>query len=78
METADDYLVDWHSHSGSKAEGGCLTHASEVGERRSRSICGVFLGGDGLWQTVQEAGGVGCLRCNKILKSRGVLPLEIT
>jgi len=55
MLTANDYLVDWRSHSGNRAMGGCLTHACERGS--VRALCEVDTGGDGCGETVAETGG---------------------
>lgn len=76
MPTASDYMVDWRTHSSGREMGGCLTHACEGGA--ARAVCGVETGGDGGNETVAQAGGVGCRRCQRILESRGVLPLAAT
>lgn len=72
MQSAQEFWVDWVSHRGSKDAGGCLTHAVPVAGP-SNAVCGVATSGDGAVTTVEEAGGVGCRRCTKILEKRGVL-----
>lgn len=72
MHASQGFWVDWVSHRGSKDAGGCLTHAVPM-TGPSGAVCGVRTSGDGAVTTVEEAGGVGCQRCAKILKKRGVL-----
>lgn len=72
VQSTQGFWLDWVSHRGSKDTGGCRTHAVSM-EEPSRAVCGVKTGGDGAVMTIEEAGGVGCLRCTMILKKRGVL-----
>lgn len=73
MATANDYCVDWRVHRGTPGIGGVTTHAVLEGGS-GKALCGVDTGGDGGMPLV-EARQVSCRRCDKILKSAGVLPL---
>jgi hypothetical protein len=68
----DGYWIQWRSYNAKN--GGSCTHATELDT--DRALCGVVTV-DSAGQTLTDTHGhVGCLRCQKALQKRGVIPIK--
>lgn len=66
----DNYWIGWRTYD--SKQGGYCTHATET--EADRALCGVVTT-DGAGQTLTQTNGlVGCVRCQKALRKRGVIP----
>ena len=69
VKLTDNYWIQWRSYN--PKEDGYCTHA--VPEGTNRALCGVVTD-VGAGQTLTDTeGNVGCRRCQKTLKKRGVI-----